>query len=137
MGRLILYLIMALVIAAGIAWLADNPGHVSVTWRDWRLETSAALLVLLGLATFMAVVGALALWAKARRELPFVGDNRDLRRLERGLSDLERAAVLLAKGDAKGAQTLIERAKGTVSAPSLVQLFAAQASLSVGDLLWS
>ncbi len=133
MGRLVLYLIIALVLAAGIGWLADNPGHVSVEWRDWRLETSLAILIFLTVAALLTVVGTLVLWAKARRDLPFLGANRELRRQRHGLADLERAAVMLAKGDAKGAQTLIERAKGALPAPSLSQLFAAQASLSLGD----
>lgn len=133
MGRLVFYLIIALVLAAGIGWLADNPGHVSIEWRNWRLETSLAILIFLTVAVFLAVVGILVLWAKARRDLPFLGANRELRRQRHGLADLERAAVMLAKGDAKGAQTLIERAKGALPAPSLSQLFAAQAALSLGD----
>jgi HemY protein len=133
LGRLVFYLIMALVLATGIGWLADNPGHVSVEWRNWRLETSLAILVFLGLAVLLAITAILVLWAKARRGLPFVGANRELRRQSRGLADLERAALMLAKGDGKGAQTLIERAKGALPAQSLTQLFAAQASLSIGD----
>lgn len=133
MGRLVFYLIIALVLAAGIGWLADNPGHVSVEWRNWRLETSLAILIFLTVAALLSVVGVLVLWAKARRDLPFLGANRELRRQRRGLADLERAAVMLAKGDARGAQTLIERAKGVLPVPSLSQLFAAQAALSLGD----
>ena len=133
MGRLVFYLIIALVLAAGIGWLADNPGHVSVEWRNWQLETSLAILIFLTVAALLSVVGILVLWAKARRDLPFFGANRELRRQRHGLADLERAAVLLAKGDAKGAQTLIERAKGALPTSSLSQLFAAQASLSLGD----
>ena len=133
MVRLVFYLTIALVLAAGIGWLADNPGHVSVEWRNWRLETSLAILIFLTVAAFLSAVGVLVLWAKARRDLPFLGANRELRRQRHGLADLERAAVMLAKGDAKGAQTLIERAKGTLPAPSLNQLFAAQAALSLGD----
>ncbi len=133
MGRLVFYLIIALVLAAGVGWLADNPGHVTVEWRNWRLETSLAVLVFLTVAVFLTVVGILVLWAKARRELPFLGANRELLRQRHGLADLERAAVMLAKGDAKGAQTLIERAKRALPSPSLSQMFSAQASLSLGD----
>ncbi len=134
MGRLVFYLIIALVLAAGIGWLADNPGHVSIEWRNWRLETSLAFFILLTVAAFLSVVGILVLWARARRDLPFLGANRELRRQRHGLADLERAAVMLAKGDAKGAQTLIERANRALPTQSLSRLFAAQASLSLGDL---
>ena len=44
MIRVILYLILVGVIAYGVAFLADRPGDVVVTWQGLRIETSLLVL---------------------------------------------------------------------------------------------
>ncbi|MGB3746160.1 MAG: heme biosynthesis HemY N-terminal domain-containing protein, partial [Xanthobacteraceae bacterium] len=53
MIRVILYLILVGVIAYGVAFLADRPGDVVVTWQGLRIETS---LLVLGAAVIAAMI---------------------------------------------------------------------------------
>ena len=54
MIRVLYFLIVVGALSLGIAWLADRPGEVVVTWQGWRIETS---LLVLG-AAMVAVLGA-------------------------------------------------------------------------------
>ena len=52
MIRVVLFLLVIAALSFGVAWLADRPGDVVVTWQGFRAETSlmvmaAALLVAL------------------------------------------------------------------------------------------
>ena len=45
MIRVLVFLVLAGLLALGVAWLADRPGEVAITWRGWRIETSVMVLV--------------------------------------------------------------------------------------------
>ena len=53
MIRVILYLILIGVIAYGVAFVADRPGDVVITWQGLRIETS---LLVLGTAVIAAMI---------------------------------------------------------------------------------
>ena len=61
MIRIVLFLASLAVIAAGVGWIADRPGEVSITWMGYRIETSVmvaffavvALVIVLMLAWWM------------------------------------------------------------------------------------
>ena len=57
MIRVVLFLIVVGALALGVAWLADRPGDVVVTWQGLRIETSLMVLGAAMLAA-MAVAGA-------------------------------------------------------------------------------
>ena len=40
MIRIVLFLVSLAVIATGVAWIADRPGEVAITWMGYRIETS-------------------------------------------------------------------------------------------------
>ena len=55
MIRLLLFFVGLALLAYGGMWLVQHPGHVSLDWFGYQIETSAALLVLvIGVA---AIVG--------------------------------------------------------------------------------
>ncbi len=134
MRRLILYTVLALLLAAGLAWMADHPGLVTIDWQGWRLETSFTVLVFLAAGVLFTAMGIQALIAKARRDLPFVGANRHLRRQRKGLSHLNRAAIALAVGEASKAEGLLRKAERLLPPQPLTHLIAAQAKLSAGNI---
>jgi len=71
MIRVLYFLIVVGALSLGIAWLADRPSEVVVTWQGWRIETS---LLVLG-AAMVAVLALLALvWGIFRAVLrsPFM-----------------------------------------------------------------
>ncbi len=40
MMRLVLFLLGVLALAAGLSWLADQPGTLLITWHDYKISTS-------------------------------------------------------------------------------------------------
>ena len=44
MIRVLYFLIVVGALSVGIAWLADRPGEVVVTWQGWRIETSLLVM---------------------------------------------------------------------------------------------
>ena len=133
MWRLILYLVLALIVAAGLAWWVDNPGAVTITWFSWQVDTSFAALVfiLAGLLALGLLIQAAYLWAK--REMPVVGENRHLQRQKQGLSALNQAIVALAAGDGKEARKLALKAQKLLPPQPMMQVVAAQAAKLSGD----
>ena len=55
MIRVVLFLIVVGALALGVAWLADRPGDVVITWQGMRIETS---LMVLGAALLAAMAVA-------------------------------------------------------------------------------
>src|SRR5258705_8459871 len=51
MYRIILFLVLIALAAAGAAWIADQTGDVTLSWGGWRVQTSLPVFVLaLGVA---------------------------------------------------------------------------------------
>ena len=63
MYRIILYLVLIALAAAGAAWVADQGGDVVLNWRGWRAETS---LLVLALALGAIIVAAMLAWTILR-----------------------------------------------------------------------
>lgn len=120
-------------LAAGGAWLADNPGDFAVTWFGYRIETSFALVAVL-LILFMALLlyvyrlllrtigGPVALltWASTRRQV-------------RGQEALRQGLVAVAAGNPSEVRKLAARANALLNDPPLTLLLSAQAAQLEGD----
>ena len=65
MIRVVLFLIVVGALALGVAWLADRPGDVVVTWQGLRIETS---LMVLGGAVLVAMVVIALVWSAVPRD---------------------------------------------------------------------
>ena len=63
MIRLVLFLLALALIAAGLAWFADRPGEIALTWMGYRVETS---LMVAAVALFALIVLAILLWGLLR-----------------------------------------------------------------------
>ena len=63
MIRVVVFLIVAGLLALGVVWLADRPGQVAITWLGYRADTSVMVAMMAVLA--IAVV-AVMLWGLAR-----------------------------------------------------------------------
>ena len=133
MMRLIIYLVVVLGAAWLLSWWVDNPGMVTIVWGDREVNTSFAILVL-GVAALLAIgllLQKLYVWAK--REMPIVGENRHLRRQERGLEALNKAIVALAAGDGVNARKLAGVASKLLPPQPMMHVVAAQAAKLAGD----
>jgi HemY protein len=129
-----LLLAVALGLAAwGAASLAEVPGSISLTWNDWRIDTSlgvfiGALLVLMGIAALVYR----GLWT-LRRAPELLGRGRRERRQRLGYEALSRGLVAVAAGDADMARRQARRAEALLDGRPLTMLLSAQAAQLQGD----
>lgn len=63
MIRVALYLVLVGLLALGVAWFADRPGEVAVTWQGLRIETSVTVMIV---AFIVAVVLSILAWSIVR-----------------------------------------------------------------------
>lgn len=130
------WIILAIVLGVAAyfaAFLAEVPGVFTVTWHDWRIETSlgvfiAALLVLMAIAAllfrvFGIVRNAPTLFERGRRD----------RRQRLGYEALSRGLVAVAAGDAENARRQARRAETLLDGRPLTMLLSAQAAQLQGD----
>ncbi|MGD9828455.1 MAG: heme biosynthesis HemY N-terminal domain-containing protein [Hyphomicrobiaceae bacterium] len=133
MLRLVLYLVLAFAIASGLAWLADRPGDIVLTWQGYRVETSVfRAIVMLGLLLALAVM----LWSLARnlwRSPALLGRMFSRRREQRGLEALSAGIIAIGAGDRTMAQRYSTQARKSLPNEPLTQLLRAQAAQLSGD----
>jgi HemY protein len=55
--RVFVFFVLLGLAMAGVVWVADRPGAVTVVWEDWRLDTSLGVLLIA--VSVVAVVAAL------------------------------------------------------------------------------
>ena len=60
MIRIIFFLLLITLAAAGAAWVADQTGDVTLTWGGWRVQTT---LPVFALALGIIVVVAMMVWS--------------------------------------------------------------------------
>ena len=63
MYRIILFLLLIALAAAGAAWVADQPGDVALSWEGWRVQST---LPVFALALGIAIVSAMLAWSILR-----------------------------------------------------------------------
>src|ERR1700688_1033925 len=63
MYRIILFLVLIALAAAGAAWVADQPGDVVLTWGSWRAKPSLPVFALM---LGVAIVAAMLAWSMLR-----------------------------------------------------------------------
>lgn len=134
MIRLALWIIVSLLITAGIAWLISLPGTLSLEFLGVRMQPR------LGIAAF-ALVAAIALvimlWGILRRLIgaPYYLARRTReRRRETGYSALSDGFIALQAGDAVRARALAREARTNLPTNAAAQLLEARADLALGDM---
>jgi HemY protein len=133
MHRIILFLVLVALAAAGAAWVADQGGDIALTWRGWRVETSLPVFAFALGVTFVAAMLAWtslsALWRtpgrirRARRE----------RRHARGRHAITRGLLAIGHGDSSSARAHAEVARRHAAHDPLSLLLHAQTAQLEGD----
>lgn len=134
MIRLIAYVLIALLIAAGGWWLASQAGQVVVDGFGHQISVSLPVamggLILLTLALFL--LWQLLVWLV---RLPKrIRKMRAESQRERGYSELESALIAAAAGDTKSARNHADKVQKLMQRPALSGLLAARAAQADGDL---
>ncbi len=133
MVRALWFLIVVFVAVAGVVWLLDRPGSVSLDWQGYRVETSFAVLI--AAAAGVALIAALAyrIWVALIRAPGRMGEAWQGRRRAKGYRALTRGMVAVAAGDANEAGRQVKRAEVLLNEPPLTLLLSAQAAQLNGD----
>lgn len=133
MIRVILYLLIVGLFAAGAVWLADRPGDVMITWQNVRIETSVMVLLMSVAAIAVATV---MLWAIVRailRSPDALRFHLRMRRGMRGYHAVSQGLVAVGSGDVRAARKFAEEAARIAPNEPLTLLLTAQASQMSGD----
>jgi HemY protein len=134
MIRLVLFLVVAVALSLGMAWLADQPGRVALTWRGTHIETSPAVLIV-AVLLFGVIVTILFEVVRLLGGAPRRSGGRLRRaRKDKGYQALAHGLVAAAAGDTAAAKQLNRRADRLLGhAPSTLLLSAQTAQLEGDD----
>ena len=133
MIRLVIFLLVILVLAAGLHWLADRPGSITVEWLGYVAETSVfrALIILAAALAF-----AMVAWSLLRlvlRSPVTLGRHLQRRRQQRGLDALTSGIIAVGAGDRSLAVKYAAQARKSLPHEPLTHLLRAQAAQIGGD----
>ncbi len=134
MIRLSYWIILSLLVTAGVAWLISLPGTLTLELLGLRMQPR------LGVAVFF-VVAAIALivfvWGLLRRVLgaPYYLARRSReRRKDLAFAALSDGFIALQAGDAAKARLLAREARANLPQNAAAQLLEARADLALGDM---
>jgi HemY protein len=133
MIRILLFTLAVVAAAAGLAWLADRPGTITVEWLGYQIEASAFVGVV---AVGLLVVLLIAAWALLRylftRPAAIAAHVRERRR-QQGYDALSRGLLAIGVGDRALAQRYAGIAGRNLPREPLTALLRAQAAQLKGD----
>jgi HemY protein len=133
MYRIILYLVLIALAAAGAAWLADQGGDVALNWGGWRVQTSlpvfAAALGVTIVAVMLAWAILRALWRMPER----LRHRRRERRQTRGRHAITQGLLAIGHGDSAAARRHADVARRDAGHDPLALLLHAQSAQLDGD----
>jgi HemY protein len=133
MIRVILYLALVALIALGVAWIAERPGDVVITWQGFRIETS--VMVAAAAIAFVVVIAVL-LWSVVRtilRSPELIAMALRHRRGVRGYLALSRGLIAVGAGDVRAARKAAAEAERIAPGEPLALLLRAQCAQLEGD----
>src|SRR3954452_18028159 len=133
MPRIILFLVLIALAAAGAAWVAEQGGDVVLSWSGWRMHTTLPVFAL-GLG--ILAVAAILLWSLLRelwRTPAKVRRRRHERRHARGRHAITRGLLAVGHGDSASARAHAEVARRHASEDPLALLLHAQTAQLEGD----
>jgi len=133
MYRIILFLLLIAIAAAGAAWVADQPGDVVLSWGQWQAAMKLPVFVL---GFGIAIVAAMMPWAVVRGlwRLPrhLTHKNR-AKKHARGRHAVTQGLLAIGHGDATAARSHAAVARKHAAEDPLTLLLHAQSAQLDGD----
>ena len=133
MIRLVAFLVSVALIALGVAWVADRPGAVDVTWMGYHIETS---VLVVAIALLVLVAAAIFVWSVLRgvlRSPHHVSSFFRHRREMRGHQAISRGLIAIGSGNARLAQQSADEARRHAPGNPLTLMLGAQSAQMSGD----
>ena len=110
MIRIVLFLVSVAVIAAGVAWIADRPGEVAITWMGYRIETSVMVAAFAVVALVLLLMLAVVTRARILRSPEQVSLFFRHRRAVKGYLAVSRGLIAIGAGDLRVARKSADEA---------------------------
>lgn len=134
MIRLFAFILVVLALGWSFSWLADRPGMISITWRDYLIETS---LMVAATAVVAIIAAAMILWWIIQVIWTSPHSVRRYfraRKRDRGYQALSSGLIAAGAGNAILARKMSLRAQGLLRSDQepLLHLLDAQAALIEG-----
>jgi HemY protein len=133
MIRIVLFLVLIALAAAGAAWVADQAGNVTLSWNGWRVATTLPVFALaLGIIIVAAIIAwsiVAALWRAPAR----IRRRRHERRHARGRHAITQGLLAIGHGDAATARQHADAARRHAGSDPLALLLHAQSAQLDGD----
>ena len=133
MIRIILFLLLIALGAAGAAWVAEQTGEVVLSWGNLKIATTLPVFVLgLGIVVVISVM----LWAILRglwRTPARIRKNRRERRHARGRHAITQGLLAIGHGDSSSARAHAQVARRHAAQDPLALLLHAQSAQLDGD----
>jgi HemY protein len=133
MVRIILFLGLIALAAAGAAWIADQSGEVVLSWGGWRVETAVPVFAL---ALGVTIVVAVMVWSTLRglwRAPERIRRKRRERRHARGRHAITHGLLAVGHGDSTAARQHADAARRHAGHDPLALLLSAQSAQLEGD----
>jgi HemY protein len=133
MVRIILFLGLIALAAAGAAWVADQSGDVVLSWGGWRMETTVPVFAL---ALGVTIVAAVIVWSILRglwRTPGRIRRKRRERRHARGRHAITQGLLAVGHGDSTAARQHADAARRHAGHDPLALLLTAQSAQLEGD----
>jgi HemY protein len=133
MIRIVFFLIIVGLLSVGVAWLADRPGDVLITWQGLRIETSVMVLTV-AIVVLIALVATVFSAISTVVRSPFVlARLRRHRRGERAYEAISNGLIAVGAGHLPGAQKFSADVNRIAPGEPLALLLTAQAAQLAGD----
>ena len=133
MIRVLFYLALIALIAAGVAWLADQPGNVTIPWNGQYHDMP---LVIAAIGVAVTIVLSIVIWSVIRnilRSPDLIAMVLSHRRGVRGYLAISRGLIAVGAGDARAAQRASDEASRIAPGEPLALLLDAQCAQLSGD----
>jgi len=133
MIRILVFILVIVAAALGLAWFADQPGSITVQWLGYEIKTSAFVgaLVLIGIAAALILAWALLRFVLTRPAA--MSAYFQERRRSQGFEALTRGLLAIGVGDRAQAQRYAGMARRNLPNEPLTALLKAQAAQLKGD----
>jgi HemY protein len=133
MVRMVLFLLLIALAAAGAAWVADQTGDVTLTWGGLRVETTLPVFVFALGITIVAAMLAWTILAALWRTPGRIRRHRHERRHARGRHAITHGLLAIGHGDSAAARQHADVARRFAGHDPLALLLHAQSAQLDGD----
>jgi len=133
MFRIVLFLLLIALAAAGAAWVADQPGNVVMSWGGYKVTTTLSVFALLVGIVIVAAMIALGILGMLWRTPERIRQGRRERRAARGRHAITHGLLAIGHGDSAVARQHAETARKLAGNDPLTLLLHAQSAQLDGD----